>query len=259
MRAAVLGRPIAHSLSPVLHRAAYAALGLDWTYDAVEVGADGLPAFLEHLDDDWAGLSLTMPLKHAVLPLLDTCSELATAVAAANTVVLDERGRHGHNTDVAGMVVSLREAGASRVASPVVLGGGATARSALAALAELGCRTPVLVVRSHPAETLAAAARLGVSPTVRAFTPQVLGGCDLLISTLPPVVADPFSQYVGDVPLLLDVVYDPWPTALAEGCGGVVVSGAQMLLHQAAAQVELMTGRPAPIEAMRDALDGLKA
>ncbi len=96
MRAAVLGRPIAHSLSPVLHRAAYAALGLDWTYDAVEVGADGLPAFLEHLGDDWAGLSLTMPLKHAVLPLLATCSELATAVAAANTVVIDEGGRHGH-------------------------------------------------------------------------------------------------------------------------------------------------------------------
>jgi shikimate dehydrogenase len=259
VRAAVLGRPIAHSLSPVLHRAAYAALGLDWTYEAIEVGEGDLPAFLGQLDDAWAGLSLTMPLKLAVLPLLDTCSELATAVAAANTVVLDERGRHGHNTDVAGMVAALREAGATGVASPVVLGGGATARSALAALAELGCRTPVLVVRSHPAETLAAAARLGVDPTVTAATPQVLDGCDLLISTLPPGVADPFARYAADVPLLLDVVYDPWPTALAASCRGVVVSGLQMLLHQAAAQVELMTGRAAPVQVMREALDRLKA
>ena len=259
MRAAVLGRPIAHSLSPVLHRAAYAALGLDWTYDAVEVGAEDLPAFLEQLGADWAGLSLTMPLKQAVLPLLDSCSELAMAVAAANTVVFEAGRRRGHNTDVVGIVVALREAGVTTVESPVVLGGGATARSALAALAELGCRTPVLVVRSHPAETLAAAARLGVSPTVAPFTPQLLDGCDLLVSTLPKAAADPVAPHVRNVPALLDVVYDPWPTALAAACGGVVVSGAQMLLHQAAAQVELMTGRSAPLGAMRDALTGLKA
>ena len=259
MRAAVLGQPIAHSLSPMLHRAAYAALGLAWTYDAIEVDVAGLEAFLDQLGADWAGLSLTMPLKQAVLPLLDSCSELATAVAAANTVVLGAGRRHGHNTDVVGMVVALREAGVTTARSPVVLGGGATARSALAALAELGCRTPVLVVRSHPTETLAAAARLGVSPTVAPFTPRLLDDCDLLISTLPASVADPFGPHVHDIPVLLDVVYDPWPTALSAGCGGVVVSGASMLLHQAAAQVELMTGRPAPLDVMRDALAGLKA
>lgn len=259
MRAAVLGRPVAHSLSPRLHRAAYAALGLDWTYDAVELDAAALPAFLAGLGADWAGLSLTMPLKQAVLPLLDSCEELARDVAAANTVVLTGGRRHGHNTDVAGIVAALREVGVTQVERPVVLGGGATARSALAALACLGCRTPVLVVRSAPVDTLAAADRLGVRPTVTALSPAVFDGCDLVLSTLPAGAADRVAAYVREVPAVLDVVYDPWPTALAAACGGVVVSGAQMLLHGAAAQVELMTGRTAPLAAMRLALAGLKA
>ena len=253
-RAAVLGRPISHSLSPRLHRAAYAALGLDWTYEAVEVDESGLAGFLDGLDASWGGLSLTMPLKQAVLPLLDSVSDLARDVAAANTVVLRDGRREGHNTDVAGIVAALREAGVAGAQRPVVLGGGATARSALAALAALSTASPVLVVRSEPTETLAAAARLGLTPTVTAPSAEVLHGCDLLVSTLPPGAADRYAPKVRGVPALLDVVYDPWPTALAAGCGGVVVSGAAMLLHQAAAQVELMTGRSAPLEAMRAAL-----
>ncbi len=251
MRAAVLGRPVVHSQSPRLHRAAYAALGLDWTYDAIELDADGLPAFLDGLGPQWAGLSLTMPLKQAVLPLLDTCTDLARDVAAANTVVLTGGRRHGHNTDVAGMVAALREAGITSARRAVVLGGGATARSALAALIELGCCAPVLVVRSEPVETLASAQRLGVRPTVTALSPEVFQGCDLVVSALPAGAADGAAAYVRDVPALLDVVYDPWPTRLAAACNGIVVNGAAMLLHQAAAQVELMTGRAAPLEAMR--------
>ena len=254
MRAAVLGRPVAYSLSPALHRAAYAALDLPWTYDAVDTGPDELPGLLASLDDSWAGLSLTMPLKQAVLPLLDTVSDLAREVAAANTVVLRDGRRAGHNTDVAGIVEALREAGVGRARRAVVLGSGATARSALAALQQLGEPAPTLVVRSEPVETLEAARRLGVQPRVTAFAPEVLEGCDLLISTLPPGAADPLAEHVHAVPVLLDVVYDPWPTALAAACGGVVVDGAAMLLHQAAAQVELMTGRRAPLEAMRAAL-----
>ena len=250
----MLGRPIAHSLSPTLHRAAYAALGLDWTYDAVDCGEDDLPALLDGLDDSWAGLSLTMPLKQAVLPLLDEVTDLARDVAAANTVVLRDGRRSGANTDVHGIVAALYEAGVTSAERPVVLGGGATARSALAALAVLGARTPVLVVRSEPRETLAAAERLGVRPTLAAYDPAVLRGCDLLVSTLPSGAADALAPHVADVPALLDVVYDPWPTPLAAACRGTVVSGAAMLLHQAAAQVELMTGRPAPIWAMRAAL-----
>lgn len=254
MRAAVLGRPIAHSLSPRLHRAAYAALGLSWTYDAIEADPAELPGLLAGLDDSWAGLSLTMPLKQAVLPLLDTVTDLARDVAAANTVVLRNGRRDGHNTDVAGMVEALREAGVTQTRRAVVLGGGATARSALAALKQLGENTPTLVVRSEPTDTLAAAERLGVRPRVTAFTPDVLAGCDLVVSTLPAGAADAFAAHVAEVPVLLDVVYDPWPTALAGACRGVVIDGAAMLLHQAAAQVQLMTGRSAPLAAMRAAL-----
>jgi shikimate dehydrogenase len=198
-----------------------------------------------------------MPLKQAVLPLLDAVSDLARDVAAANTVVLRDGQRAGHNTDVQGMVDALAEAGVVGSERAIVLGGGATARSALAALRQLGCLAPVLVVRSEPLETLAAADRLGVTPTV--VCELDVRGCDLLISTLPPYAADRFAPYVRDVPALLDVVYDPWPTALAAACGGVVVSGAAMLLHQAAAQVELMTGFKPPTEAMRVALPRLKA
>ena len=191
-----------------------------------------------------------MPLKAAVLPLLDSVSDLATAVAAANTVVLRDGRRYGENTDVHGIVAALASAGVDSARSATVLGGGATARSALAALQQLGCDEPVLVVRSEPVETLAAAARLGVRPrVVRTFQPA-----DLVVSTLPAGAADAFAPQVADVPALLDVVYDPWPTPLAAACRGTVVGGAQMLLHQAARQVELMTGRPAPLAAMRAAL-----
>jgi shikimate dehydrogenase len=222
------------------------------------VGEESLADFLASLGPDWGGLSLTMPLKTAVLPLLDEVSELARDVAAANTVVLRNGRRSGHNTDVGGIVAALAEAGITQAVRPVVLGGGATARSALAALSELGCTSPVLVVRSEPVETLAAAERLGLTPRVAAFSPEVLEGCDLLVSTLPAGAADRFAPYVRNVPALLDVVYDPWPTPLASACGGVVVSGAAMLLHQAAAQVTLMTGHQAPLGAMRVALTTLK-
>lgn len=211
-----------------------------------------LPVFLDGLDDSWAGLSLTMPLKQAVLPLLSSSSSLVTSVAAANTVLLPSR--RGENTDIAGILAALAAAGVTAVSSAVVLGGGATARSALAALGRLGCTSPVLVVRSEPVEAVAAAARLGVTPTVSGWDPAVLAGCELLVSTLPAGAADRCAPYVGQVPVLLDVVYDPWPTALAASCRGIVVGGGEMLLHQAAAQVTLMTGMSAPLGAMRAVL-----
>ena len=239
----MLGSPIAHSLSPALHLAAYAELGLDWTYEAIEMTAEGLPAFLDSLDDTWAGLSLTMPLKTAVLPLLRSVSGLVERVGAANTVLLP--GRQGENTDVGGIADALAEAGVVGVRRAVVLGGGATARSALAALEGVDV---TLVVRSEP--SLPA----GFAPRVVPWSAEVLEGCDLLVSTLPAGAADRFAPYVRDVPALLDVVYDPWPTPLAAACRGIVVSGASMLLHQAAAQVSLMTGRKPPLLAMRGAL-----
>ena len=259
MRAAVLGSPIAHSLSPLLHRAAYDALGLpDWTYDAVDVQPAALGDFLDGLGPEWAGLSLTMPLKQAVLPLLTARSELVVVTGAANTVLLAGGGRQGENTDVAGLVAALVEVGVTGCRSPVVLGGGATARSALAAVSRLGATRVRLVVRSEPADARVTAAALGLEVEVRPWGPDAAHGCDLLVSTVPAAaqlaVDSAELAVLADVPVLLDVGYAPWPTPLARACSGRVVGGRDLLLHQAARQVELMTGRPAPLTAMRYAM-----
>lgn len=213
-----------------------------------------MPSFLGTLTPDWAGLSLTMPLKTAVLELLDQVDPLAREVAAVNTVLCTGGRRVGHNTDIAGMVAALAEVGVHRCERPVVLGGGATARSALAALRALGAEAVTVVVRSEAAETLVAGERMGLRVTVAAYDPRVTDGCDLLVSTLPAGATAGLEAYAREVPALLDVVYAPWPTPLALACRGAVAGGAAMLLHQAATQVTLMTGRPAPLEAMRSAL-----
>ena len=258
-RCAVLGSPIAHSLSPALHRAAYAELGLDWTYDAVEVDETGLPGFLDGLDASWRGLSLTMPLKRAVLPLLHDLDPWAEVSGAANTVVLDGE-RHGFNTDVPGAVAALREHSLDRVETAVVLGGGATAASVLLALSELGCREALLLVR-HPgraADTLAAVERNGHGPAVEVgFLSEPVPDADVLVSTIPAAAqTEVLTAAAGRAGVVFEVVYDPWPTPLAVAAadaGRTLVSGLDLLVHQAALQVPLMTGRDAPLEAMRAA------
>ena len=269
MRAAVLGSPIAHSLSPALHRAAYDALGLsDWSYDAVLLEPAGLEPWLAGLGPEWAGLSLTMPLKQAVLPLLSSRSDLVEATGAANTVVLGDGRRHGENTDVAGIVQALREAGVEHVAWGVVVGAGATAGSALAALQQLGESEPNVLVRDRRRVSALqrCADRLGVRPQLDDLSADLLNepGTSVIINTTPAGALDELvrnhvrpSHDARLLPVVLDVVYAPWPTALASvftAAGATVVGGAAMLLHQAAAQVELMTGRAAPLEAMRAAL-----
>jgi shikimate dehydrogenase len=262
-RAAVLGSPITHSLSPVLHTAAYAALGLGgWTYTAIECDEAALPGLIASRDDRWAGLSLTMPLKRAVLPLLDRTEPLAAEVGGANTVVFAGGQRYGYNTDVPGMAAALAEAGVTSPASATILGAGATACSALAALRATGLAAAVVQVRdqARAGGLLAAARRLGVAVELHPFGSQVRDG-DLLISTVPAGADDFYPERAwGDSArprAVLDVVYSPWPTPLAQTAadrGAVVVSGFDLLLHQAARQVELMTGlEPAPLEAMRAA------
>jgi shikimate 5-dehydrogenase len=262
VRAAVLGSPVAHSLSPALHRAAYRALGLTgWTYDAIECDEAGLPALLDGCGPDWAGLSLTMPLKRAVLPLLDATEPLAADVGGANTVIFAAGARHGHNTDVPGMIAALTTAGISGSGPVLILGGGATACSALAAAAGLGAGEVTAAVRdpARAAGLLAAAGRLGVTVRLADFCGAGPGGSwHLLISTVPANAADTYAERIsrGDVvpAAVLDVVYHPWPTKLAaaaEQTGAAVISGFELLLHQAARQVELMTARTAPVAAMR--------
>jgi shikimate dehydrogenase len=266
VRCAVLGQPIDHSLSPVIHRAAYDTLGLsDWQYDAVEVPAGGLADFLDGLDaGEWRGLSLTMPLKREAVPLLSSYDEWVTATGACNTVLLEpDGGRHGLNTDVTGALMVLDEDGVP-LQRAVVLGGGATATSLLLALAERGMRHATLVVRDpdRVAETVHAVLTHRSSPTVEVVTfdeVEELPG-DVLVSTVPTSAQVPeLLAAVADLPLVFDVVYDPWPTPLAvaaQRSGRTVLSGLDLLVAQAVNQVVAMTGRfDVPAGAMRRAAE----
>jgi len=265
MLAAVLGSPVAHSLSPVLHNAAYRALGLtDWSYGLHECREPELAGFVDGLGPEWAGLSLTMPLKRVTLDVADAVDELAGAIGAANTLVLTGR-RTAYNTDIVGIGATLGDVSGRAV----VLGAGGTAQSALAALREAGIDDVTVLVRdlARTPELRDTAERLGVAPRIvaaladPASASAELVGADVVISTLPPGGADPLVP-PGAGAVVLDVVYAPWPTpfaaaALAAGAG--VRSGLEMLLHQAVAQVELMTGKPGPVAAMRTALDAAVA
>ena len=260
-RAAVLGSPIAHSLSPVLHRAAYAQLGLDWTYDAIEVDSAGLPAFLAGCGPEWAGLSLTMPLKRAVLPLLDSASEMVEVVGGANTVVFTPEGLIGHNTDVVGIIGALRGIGA-QPGPAMVLGGGATAASALAALAALGCPSVVVCARrpESAADLVGVADRLGLGLEIHGWPERLPSRQEapIVVCTAPAAAGAGLAGAVADGPgWLLDVSYAPWPPALVAAwvaAGGRAVAGDEMLLLQAVEQVRLMTGLDPEVETMRTAL-----
>lgn len=274
MRAAVLGSPIVHSLSPALHRAAYDALGLGWTYEAIEVDEAALPAFIAGLDSSWAGLSLTMPLKEVIVPLLDDVDERAALLRSVNTVLpaRDSLGERidgawiGTNTDVDGIVRSLQGIGALSPKTATVIGAGATARSAVAALVEMGVRDIGICARRPDAAAdvvalvgvLAAAYGHAVHAHAHDAGPTVERvGVDIVVSTLPGEAGAPWAAACASATgTLLDVAYHPWPTPIAAAWPDParVASGRDMLLWQAARQVELMTGRPAPVEAMRAAL-----
>lgn len=266
-RAAVLGSPIAHSLSPVLHKAAYRLLGLDWDYTAIECTEVEFPAFFASLDEEWRGLSLTMPLKEIVLTVVDDVSDVARAVQSANTVFRAdaEHPWQATNTDISGMENALREAGVKSVSSARVLGAGATARSAVAAIAGLGGSRVVIHARRPEAAmtVLDLARRLGLEARIADLTP-VPTPCDLLVSTLPAHAAEPWATIAQSATRtsLLDASYHPWPTPLADAWlshdSGPVASGRDMLVWQAIAQVRLMTGITfddvSVVAAMREAL-----
>jgi shikimate dehydrogenase len=256
VRAGVLGSPISHSRSPDIHLAAYRALGLtSWTYDRVECTAEQLPALVAGLGPEWVGLSVTMPNKFAALAVASERTARAILVGSANTLVRTPTGWRADNTDIDGVIgARTGELPGSRAA---VLGSGGTAPAAVVGLATLGV-TEIAVLARNPerAQPLVALAEpLGVAVRwVELGTPVQV---DVAVSTLPADVAAGYAHTVEDVPVLLDAIYDPWPTPLAqavEAAGGAVVGGLVMLLNQAFRQVELFTGLPAPREAMTKVL-----
>ncbi|WP_228373679.1 shikimate dehydrogenase [Demequina soli] len=268
-RAGVLGHPIGHSLSPVLHRAAYASLGLEWSYDAYDVPSGSLASFLAGMDDAWAGLSLTMPLKVEALPLMDFTESMAKLVGAINTVLVQSVGGGrqlvGANTDVWGIQAAFREAGVSSAGSGLIIGGGATATSAMAALGALGVTAPYVAVRSRgrAGGLLRAATKMGVTPRFidLADVATLAPSLDVAVSTVPADAGATLASSLVTVregAALLDAIYDPLVTPLGAAWaarGGTRIGGERMLLHQAGEQVRLMTGHDAPLDAMGAALD----
>ena len=257
----MLGKPVAHSLSPVLHNAGYAAAGLTgWSYTAIECAEAELPDLVAGLGPEWAGLSLTMPLKEVALAVAGRVAPVAAAIGAANTLVPRADGWYADNTDVPGMVDALGSVGLSTVADVAVLGAGGTARAALAAARHLGAtRVTAYARRPDALDALRPVAeRLGLHLTCADYRSAAqCGAADLVISTLPKGVADRLAVSWRPATVLFDAIYDPWPTplasaALAAGCP--VVSGLELLLCQAVGQFTLFTGQTAPVDEMRTAL-----
>lgn len=277
-RAAVLGHPISHSKSPLLHRAAYAHLGFDCSYTAVDVRAEEAADFAASLrgQPGWTGLSVTMPLKAAMVAQMDRLEPLVSALGVLNTVTFsgpDGGILTGHNTDVAGIIGALRQAGVTGRPRPVVLGSGGTACAAVAALAGMGCSSVDVHARRFPtpapgtAGVVEAGERTGIAVHARRWedAAAACADADVVISTLPPHAADTLARELpGVLPgsVLLDVAYDPWPSALAAAwtrLGGTVAPGIDMLLYQAVEQVKLFTGtafhdEPGVTNAMCDAV-----
>jgi shikimate dehydrogenase len=255
---AVLGSPIEHSLSPALHRAAYTQLGLSWTYDRIEVDETRLAAFVSGLDASWRGLSLTMPLKVAVLKL-GQLDELAKLAGAGNTLVLEGGERWVYNTDVGGLIWAVGQVTAAPLPRVTILGTGATARAALLAATHLGAQLVTIVART-PArgEALRTLAdELGVTLDIRPWSTPI-PAADLIVSTVVSGAADSIAQAVaGSAPLIVDIIYDPWPTVLAaaaQRAGCTVVGGLDLLVGQALLQIELMTGRSVAADVLYAAL-----
>lgn len=226
-KAGVLGSPIAHSRSPQLHLAAYRALGLhDWTYERIECGAAELPVVVGGFGPEWVGVSVTMPGKFAALRFADERTARADLVGSANTLV---RTPHGWRAELGVTDITVVARNSDKAARLVDLG-----------------------------------TRVGVATRFCAFDSgglaDAVAAAEVLVSTIPAEVAAGYAGTLAAIPVLLDAIYDPWPTPLAAAvgsAGGRVISGLQMLLHQAFAQVEQFTGLPAPREAMTCALAAL--
>ncbi len=239
MHCAVVGQPIAHSLSPAMHRAAYAVLGLDWSYDAVEIESGDLARFVEQLDSSWRGLSVTAPLKNEAAQIAQHVDDFVKATNAANTLVFGEE-ISGYNTDIPGALNALAENQIESARHVTILGAGATARSMVEVAKRLNAEEIVVLARrvEQARELSSNAFELG----------HEIEHTDLLINTIP-------SSSIGEVGYsgaIFDVKYSPWPSPLAHS-SPTFISGIDLLAHQAALQVQLMTHKEVPVDLLKRA------
>jgi shikimate dehydrogenase len=268
---AVFGSPVGHSKSPVLHRTAYDLLGLDWDYTSREVTAPELPSIVGNMDASWRGLSLTMPLKGVAFELAGTRDAMAELTGAVNTLrfVGPDRGLFGYNTDVAGITRALAVIDVTHAPHVHILGGGATAASAVVAAAELGALSVSVLARTpeKSAALVDLGRRAGLTVSLSTFDDlSQLPEPQLVVSTLPGGSAVPvtYSPAVRASAALLDVAYDPWPSSLAgtwTDAGGRVANGLSMLVHQALVQVRIFADNDpfAPVDNEAEVLAAMLA
>jgi shikimate dehydrogenase len=272
---AVLGSPIVHSKSPVIHQAAYRVLSEDWAYSRFEVAKGGLKRFIENDGIVYDGFSVTMPLKENAFQFAtthDICSELT---GAANTLVKIDSIWNAFNTDIFGIVQAISLNSSSIITSALILGSGATAKSALVALAQISPNAEVKIWARNKAAReglIDFGKSIGLNISLARFIRVAIKKTDLTISTLPGGATDDLATKLAKRKalkprgLLLDVAYDPWPSKLATFWttrSQPVVSGLEMLLWQAVAQIRIFkfgnANQPLPneiavVQAMRNAL-----
>lgn len=273
---AVLGSPIEHSKSPLIHTTAYGVLDLDWDYDKFEVRRGGLKRFLGELDADWSGFSVTMPLKDEAFRLVDSRDEFATLTGVVNTLVKTETGWAGYNTDVFGIVQAIGTADLGELKDFLVIGSGATAKSTVVAIRELSPAGNVKVFARNAqarGELVQFAKSLGLQASSVTKLKPTASAADLVIATLPGGALDTaskkLSSWFGFKPAgaVLDVAYSPWPSQFAQHWSQLqkpAISGLDMLMWQAIGQLRIFTSgdsaTPLPneiavVEAIRHALE----
>ncbi len=258
MKCAVLGSPISHSLSPAMHRAAYAALGLAGSYGSFDVGEGELAHFLaEHAN--WRGFSVTAPLKREAAELAVQRDQIVQTLSVANTLVATEEGWSAYNTDVPGAANALRQVHEQSLRTVRILGAGATAASLSLAAKQLGAESVELRVRdlARTKETAAAIERLGLDVSLVELSVPVTESTELLISTIPSAaLAGREHEFSSSAAVVFDAIYHPWPTPLmrsTQADGRPLVTGLDLLAHQAVLQVALLTGMPVDPQILHDA------
>lgn len=246
-RFAVAGSPIGHSRSPILHRAAITALGIDATYESTDLTIPDLVGYVSALGEEWEGLSLTMPLKQAIRPMLVEECHVSVLTGSVNTISRTPEGWRGYNTDVWGATTAIRQQFGSEFRRAVLLGSGATASSLIVTLHDLGVDSLDIVVRDPSRAVLVAelARLLGIDARVIPFGTSTKPA-ELLVSSLPSTAVLTSDVIEGlDAEFFFDVVYDPWPSALAlewSSRGLESMNGLPMLLWQAVRQARVFYG-----------------
>lgn len=244
VRAAVIGNPVSHSLSPTLHNAAYRHLGLDWQYEAVKVPEHDLAGFLASVATSFAGLSVTMPLKSLAFDLSIQHDEFASSARAVNTLIPSAGGWIGTNTDVPGARNALQQHGLQNGVDVTLIGSGATARSLLLSLKSFAPASVKIVARNAQAvsELQSQFESFQIEYVPLDEFENFSGSMNhLLVNTLPDSV--PLNiDLIGPTGFLFDVNYAPWPTQLVSQVPGwKVIGGLDFLTHQAILQVSKMT------------------